>query len=152
MNPSALDIAMRHHRAITHTANNLRAWRTYCGMTQRELAGAVATTECMISLLENGWRGLSKRWLERLAPVLETTPGAILDFAPEDIERDIVRAALAVPLERRAHATAFLRRLTRESRRLAAARNEDAKYGGVTEQRNKRGPERAGIKRIAPAV
>ena len=108
---------MNRHR---DPANNLRAWRTYRGITQHGLGVEVGTTGGMISLLETGARGLSKRWLERLAPILDATPGAILDFTPEEIDADIVRAAMSVPAARQADATAFLKWLSGETVRLAA--------------------------------
>ena len=110
---------MTHHNTKP-PANNLRAWRTYRHMTQHGLGAAVGTTGGMISLLETGVRGLSKRWLERFAPILDTTPGAILDFKPEDVEWEIVRAAMRVPAERRADVTAFLKWLSGETVHLAA--------------------------------
>jgi hypothetical protein len=44
----------------------------------------------MIQYLETGERGLSAKWLRRLAPALETTPGMILEHNPNDLDSDIV--------------------------------------------------------------
>lgn len=108
-------------RAISHPANNLSAWRKHRGLTQREVAEAVGETVPEISLLERGARRLSHAWLKRVAPLLDTTPGAILDFMPHEIDADIVRAAMKVPLDRREDATALLKWLSHESVRLTAA-------------------------------
>ncbi|MES2781913.1 MAG: helix-turn-helix transcriptional regulator [Pseudomonadota bacterium] len=70
--------------------NHLAAWREYRKMTQQKLADAVGTNANMISMLENAERGLSAKWLRRLAPVLETTPGMLLDHNPFDLSADVV--------------------------------------------------------------
>jgi len=64
--------------------NNLRAWRLHRDMTQEQLAKAVepSTNTNMIQYLESGERGLSLKWLRRLADALDTTPGHLADFAP----------------------------------------------------------------------
>src|SRR4029078_7692151 len=59
--------------------NNLRAWRKFRRMTQQELADAVDTAKSVISDLERGVVQLNDKWLRRLAPVLKTQPGHILD-------------------------------------------------------------------------
>lgn len=70
--------------------NFLRAWRTFRRMTQAQLAEAVGTNANMIQYLESGERGLSAKWLRRLAPALDTTPGMILDHDPHDLDSDII--------------------------------------------------------------
>lgn len=70
--------------------NYLRAWRTFRKMTQEQLADAVDTTVAVISLLESGDRGLSAKWLRRLAPALETTPGYLLDHDPHELPTDVI--------------------------------------------------------------
>jgi transcriptional regulator with XRE-family HTH domain len=59
-------------------------------MTQEQLAIAVGTDKGVISLLESGSRGLSDKWLRRLAPILETSPGHLLDHDPENLPTDII--------------------------------------------------------------
>jgi transcriptional regulator with XRE-family HTH domain len=66
--------------------NYLRAWREFRRMTQAQLAAAVGTEGSVISLIESGDRGLSDKWLRRLAPVLHTSPGILLDFHPESVD------------------------------------------------------------------
>ena len=77
--------------------NHLRAWREFRHMTQEELAEAAETTGSVISLLESGSRGLSDKWLRKLAPILGTTPGFLLDYDPNDLDTAFLEAALAVP-------------------------------------------------------
>ena len=81
--------------------NFLRAWREYRRMTQGHLAEAVDTTGAVISLLESGQRGLSDKWLRRLAPVLGTTPGHLLDVNPNEASSDILDIWAAVPEDKR---------------------------------------------------
>lgn len=68
----------------------LREWRKHSRMTQQELADAIGTTKSVISDLERGELQLSPKWLRRLAPVLKTQPGHILDHDPETLDSDII--------------------------------------------------------------
>lgn len=77
-------------------------------MTQEELAARVGTAGNVIGLLESGERGLSHKWLLRLAPAFGTTPGFLLDHDPNDLDTDYLRAALDVPTEHRGQALAIL--------------------------------------------
>lgn len=70
--------------------NHLRAWREFRKMSQAELAEKVGTNQNMIFYLETGERGLSAKWLRKLAPALNTTPGHLLDHDPSDVEADII--------------------------------------------------------------
>lgn len=70
--------------------NYLKAWRTFRKLTQEQLAEKVGTTQHQIAFLENGDRALSAKWLRRLAPALETTPGMLLDHDPESLDSDII--------------------------------------------------------------
>jgi transcriptional regulator with XRE-family HTH domain len=91
--------------------NHLRAWREFRQLTQEQLAEKVGTAGNVISLLESGERGLSHKWLLKLAPVLGTTPGYLLDHDPNDLDSDIVRTVLALPENVRAKAMAVLKAL-----------------------------------------
>lgn len=82
-------------------ASHLRAWREFRGMTQAELAEAVGTNHNMIGYLENGKRGLSLKWLLRLAPVLKTTPGMLLDHDPYTLDADLIEIWVTASLEQR---------------------------------------------------
>ena len=77
--------------------NFLRAWREYRRMTQSQLAESVGTTGAVISLLESGQRGLNDKWLRRLAPVLGTTPGHILEFEPAEVANDVLEIWNDIP-------------------------------------------------------
>jgi len=69
--------------------NYLKAWREFRGLTQAELAEKVGTNQNMIGYLESGERGLSAKWLRKLAPALKTEPGHLLDHDPESVSADI---------------------------------------------------------------
>jgi len=69
--------------------NYLRAWREHRGMSQQELAEKAETTHQVIGYLERGRTQLSAKWLRKLAPILGTTPGRLLDFHPEDLKGEV---------------------------------------------------------------
>lgn len=70
--------------------NHLRAWRNFRNLSQQELAERVGTSANMIGYLECGERGLSAKWLRKLADALDTSPGMILDHDPNDLDNDIL--------------------------------------------------------------
>lgn len=70
--------------------NYLRAWREFRKLSQAELAESVGTNQNMIAYLESGERGLSAKWLRKLAPALKTTPGHLLDHDPREMDADII--------------------------------------------------------------
>jgi transcriptional regulator with XRE-family HTH domain len=70
--------------------NYLRDWRDFRKLTQEDLAAMVDTSVSVISMLESGQRGLSAKWLRRLAPALQTTPGFLLEHNPYDLPNDIL--------------------------------------------------------------
>lgn len=70
--------------------NYLREWRIFREFTQQQLAEEVGTNANMIQYLERGERGLSAKWLRKLAPALDTTPGMILDHNPNELDSDMV--------------------------------------------------------------
>ena len=78
-------------------------------MTQTKLAEAVGTTGAVISLLESGDRGLSDKWLRRLAPVLGTRPGHLLEVDPNDVSTDILDIWADIPEDRREQARDVLK-------------------------------------------
>lgn len=90
--------------------NNLRAWREFRQLTQEELANKVGTTAAVISLLENGQRGLSAAWLTRFAPHLKVSPGFLLDHSPGDLTTDILNTWASIPEEHQSEALAVLQR------------------------------------------
>lgn len=70
--------------------NFLKAWREFRGLTQQQLAELVDTNANMIGYLESGERGLSAKWLRRLAPALDTTAGMLLDHDPRELDSDVI--------------------------------------------------------------
>lgn len=70
--------------------NFLKAWREFRKLTQQQLAELVDTNANMIGYLESGERGLSAKWLRKLAPALDTTPGMLLDHDPAELDSDII--------------------------------------------------------------
>lgn len=98
------------------SANHLRAWRVFREMTQEELAAKADTSGNVISQIESGDRGLSDKWLRKLAPLLGTTPGFLLDHDPNDLDSEFLEAALGVPKESRAQALEILKTFNRPRR------------------------------------
>jgi transcriptional regulator with XRE-family HTH domain len=70
--------------------NHLKAWREHRGISQEDLAAAVGASPGMISMLETSERGLSAKWLRRLAPALDTSPGHLLDLDPGEVDNDVI--------------------------------------------------------------
>lgn len=95
--------------------NNLRAWRKHNRMTQQELADAVGTAKSVISDLERGVVQLSDKWLRKLAPVLKTQPGHILDHDPANLDSDIIDIWAHIPEDDKRQAAAVLRTFTRRA-------------------------------------
>jgi transcriptional regulator with XRE-family HTH domain len=101
-------------KAATREAqNHLRAWRLFRHLSQEQLAEIVGTTGNVISLLESGDRGLSDKWLRRLAPALSTRPGFLLEFDPNSVELNFLQAASEIPPENRDQAIVILKTFTR---------------------------------------
>jgi len=72
----------------------LREWRQHRNMTLEALAEAVGTTKGVISELELSKKGLSLKWLYRLAPALGTMPGLIIDYHPDQVDPEALDAFL----------------------------------------------------------
>lgn len=87
----------------------LREWRLFREMSQGQLAEKVDTATAVISLLENGKRALSDKWLRKLAVALETRPGHILDVDPNDLDNDIVEIWASIAKRDREQARRVLR-------------------------------------------
>jgi transcriptional regulator with XRE-family HTH domain len=105
---------LSYYRCVEDEApNNLKAWRKYRKMTQQELADAIGTAKSVISDLERGVVQLSPKWLRRLAPVLGTQPGHLLDYKPEDLDTDIIDIWAHIPERERATAIRMLEGLRR---------------------------------------
>lgn len=89
--------------------NHLRAWREFRNMSQDDLAEKLGTAKGVISLLENGKRPLSDKWLYRLADALNTRPGHILDVDPNDLDNDILEIWATIAKRDRGQAASILR-------------------------------------------
>ena len=66
-------------------------------MTQEQLALAIGTNASVISLLEDGKRRLSDKWLTRLAPALKVSRGWILDHHPDSMDTDFFEVWASIP-------------------------------------------------------
>jgi transcriptional regulator with XRE-family HTH domain len=93
--------------------NHLKAWREHRKMSQEELAEKLDTAKGVISLLENGKRPLSDKWLHRLAEVLDTRPGHILDLDPSELDNDILEIWSHIAKGDRKQAASILRTFTK---------------------------------------
>jgi transcriptional regulator with XRE-family HTH domain len=93
--------------------NHLKAWRTFRGQTLEQLAVAVDTNANMIGYLESGERGLSAKWLRRLAPALKTTPGMLLDHDPYALDSDVIDIWVNADERQRLQITEVARTLAR---------------------------------------
>lgn len=80
-----------------HEANFIKPWRELRGFTQEQLAERIGTTGAVVSLLENGRRSLSTKWLRLIASALETSPGFLLDHHPDDIPADVMEIWSQIP-------------------------------------------------------
>lgn len=96
-------------------ANHLRAWREFRHLTQEQLAEKVGTAGNVIGLLESGERGLSHKWLLKLAPALETSPGFLLDHDPNDVDTSFIDAVMSVPADARPQVLEIVRTFRRAS-------------------------------------
>lgn len=70
--------------------NHLRAWMKFRKVKGAVLAEKLDISAGMVSDLVNSNRGLSAKWLRRIAPILKTTPGLLLDHDPHDLDNDII--------------------------------------------------------------
>jgi len=59
------------------------------------LARSLNVSEAVISLLVNSHHGLSAKWLRRIAPLLDITPGMLLDYDPASLDDDVIEILLA---------------------------------------------------------
>lgn len=86
---SAQNVWMEH--------NHIRAWRKFRHLTLDEVAAAIGSTKATVQQLEVGRMSLSHKWLVKLAPVLGTTPGMLLDHDPNDLPTSVLETWAAIP-------------------------------------------------------
>lgn len=96
----------------SEASNHLKEWRLFKKMTLEELADRVGTNKSVIYLLENEQRPLSAKWLRRLADVLGTTPGRILDVNPNETGAEVLDIWDRIAVNDRARAVRILKELT----------------------------------------
>ena len=82
---------------MSRPANQLRAWRVFRGLTQEALAEKIGTTKAVIGHIETGERGLSDKWLMKLAPALATSPGYLLEHDPHDLPTAVLDVWAQIP-------------------------------------------------------
>jgi transcriptional regulator with XRE-family HTH domain len=92
----------------------LKQWRERSGLSQDKLAEVIGTTGAVVSLLETGKRPLSEDWLEKIAPVLKTRKGFILDFDPSDARADFLDEVVDVHEEDREQVLDLVRSFRRK--------------------------------------
>ncbi len=95
--------------------NHLRAWRKFRHMTLDEVAAEVGTTKAVIQQLEVGRMSLSHKWLVRIAPVLKTTPGMLLDHDPNDLPTAVLETWASIPETDRPAALRMLESLAQKT-------------------------------------
>lgn len=93
----------------TRPPHFLREWRTFRHLTQQQLADEIGTSKTVISEMERGNLQLSPKWLRKIAPVLRTQPGHILDHDPADLDSDIIDIWAHIAEEDKAQAARVLR-------------------------------------------
>lgn len=94
--------------------NHLAEWREYRKLTQAALANLVGTNANMVGYLESGERGLSAKWLRRLATALDTTPGMLLDYNPLEISSDVIDIWSRADLRQKRQLTDIARALVKD--------------------------------------
>lgn len=91
----------------------LKEWRKFRGLTQQQLADGAETDKSVVSLIENGKRGLSDEWAHTFAPLLGTTPGFLFDHDPNRLDTALIDAVRQVPPSQRDQALAILQTFKR---------------------------------------
>ena len=94
--------------------NHLRAWMRFRKVKGAKLAEALGITPGMVSDLANSNRALSAKWLRRIAPALNTTPGLLLDHDPNDLDSDIIDIWVNADRDRRRQITEVAKALVRD--------------------------------------
>ena len=88
---------------------NLRNWREYRGLTVAELAKKAGTSAQNITDLETGAAELSNKWLDVLAPALNTRQGFVLSLDPNTVDPSFIDVVAGISKELRPQALEILR-------------------------------------------
>lgn len=108
-------VSMSAASPVFDDSNHLRAWRTFRGLTQMQLAVMVDVERATITHLESGRTQLTNRWMKRLGAALRIPPGFIIDRHPDDVPHDILVLWEAIPEDRRDLALTVLEGFKRAS-------------------------------------
>lgn len=88
--------------------NKLAAWREKRGFTQEKLADEVGCSPASVGHWETGRSRLTDKWLLKLAGVLKTRAGYILETDPADVDADVLEIWADIPEDQRPRAMAIL--------------------------------------------
>ena len=91
----------------------LREWRKFRRMTQDQLAAALETSKSVVSDMERDQLQLSPKWAHRIAPLLGTTAGHLIDTDPNTVDNDLLEIWMQIPEGDRAQAAKVLRSFVR---------------------------------------
>lgn len=91
--------------------NKVREFRDAKGWTQAQLAEAAGLSTKYIGNLENQVRGLNAKNLKKLCPVLNATPGELMDYKPEREMELLLEAWREIPEGKRPLALSILREI-----------------------------------------
>lgn len=97
-------------------ASHIRAWREYRGLTVPELAKKSGLGVQTINALESGEMDASVKVLNKVGDALDTPPGRLLDFDPNDVDPEAIETFQAIPKERRGQALEILKTFRRYNR------------------------------------
>jgi hypothetical protein len=76
------------------------------GVTLAEKLGGHVTPG-MVSDLANSKRALNAKWLRRIAPHLNTTPGMLLDYDPYELSEEMIERWVSASTEQKAQLVAI---------------------------------------------
>ena len=91
--------------------NYLQAWRKFRYLTVDELAARVEVPASTIEFLEEQPAPPSDKWLRRLAPHLQTRPGFLREFDPNEVDTSALEALIPTPSRPTASPTKEIKRV-----------------------------------------
>lgn len=81
--------------------NFMQAWREHRGLSRDELAAHLDTASNVVWNLEVGERGLSTKWLRKIAPILDCTIDDLLGRHPNAAGELVPMPVKITPAQRR---------------------------------------------------